>query len=127
MPPVQVSPSFTQREVLRVLQQLPGCGGALLEHSTEDGLMRMDIALPPPAAANRREGAEASRRRGGGGGRVQGGRGHERDSSSSSSRGGDGRAGFQGIAIEVDGPTHFLNSHPDELDGTSQVRVAGQS
>ena len=122
MPPVQVSPSFTQREVLRVLQQLPGCGGALLEHSTEDGLMRMDIALPSPAAAQR-EGSEASRRRGG---RVQGGRGRERGSSSSS-RGGDGRAGFQGIAIEVDGPTHFLNSHPDELDGTSQVRVTGQS
>ena len=123
MPPVQVSPSFTQREVLRVLQQLPGCGGALLEHSTQDGLMRMDMALPSSAAADRREGSEASRRRGG---RVEGGRGRERGSSSSSSSG-DGRADFQGIAIEVDGPTHFLNSHPDELDGTSQVRVAGQS
>ncbi len=29
---------------------------------------------------------------------------------------------FRGIAIEVDGPTHFLNSHPDELDGPTQLR-----
>jgi hypothetical protein len=32
-----------------------------------------------------------------------------------------GAVPFKGIAIEVDGPTHFLNSHPDTSDGTSQV------
>ncbi|GAX81897.1 hypothetical protein CEUSTIGMA_g9325.t1 [Chlamydomonas eustigma] len=33
-----------------------------------------------------------------------------------------GTVPFRGIAIEVDGPTHFLNSHPDESDGTSKLR-----
>lgn len=114
---LQVSPSFTQREVLRVLQQLPGCEGALLEHSTDDGLMRMDIALPLPAAAQQGGAAGGSRRCGGGRGRAFEGRGREGGSSSRR----DDPVGFQGIAIEVDGPTHFLNSHPDEPDGTSQV------
>ena len=32
---------------------------------------------------------------------------------------------LRGIAIEVDGPSHFLNSHPDESDGSTQVSGAG--
>jgi hypothetical protein len=57
--------SRTQSGVLQLVRRLPGCSEAIYEHSTEDGLFTMDIALL-----------------------LNGG---------------------QKLAIEVDGPSHFLS------------------
>ena len=92
------SSSGVQQEVLQVLQSLPGCGHAALQHPTDDGLFRMDIALPSV---------------GGGGGGISG--------SSSSSE--------SGIAVEMDGPSHFLSPSSsatpfdgEVLDGSTAFR-----
>ena len=57
--------SRTQSGVLQLVRRLPGCSEAIYEHSTEDGLFTMDIALL--------------------------------------------LSGGQKLAIEVDGPSHFLS------------------
>ena len=69
--------SRTQSGVLQLVRRLPGCSEAIYEHSTEDGLSTMDIALL-----------------------LRGG---------------------QKLAIEVDGPSHFL-SDGKSFSGNTALR-----
>lgn len=104
-----------------MLRRIPGCEGALMEHSTDDGLIRMDIGIPLAGNTKRRLDAANTPFD------PEGGRRRTRRSPAASAAilppASVTPAGvaLQGIAIEVDGPTHFLKSHPGELDASSQV------
>ena len=76
---MQAQPSLVQKQVLRAVQQLPGCSGAVGERLTDDGLFSMDIGVE--------------------------------------------LASGEKLAIEVDGPSHFLqHSSPAQLDGATRLR-----